>query len=151
QRLAGELAAARPMQSVDHLELEISIRGRALDISTTTDAAVPIVSQQAAHVLQQSAGGDIQLLPARIQGVGQPFYYVNVLRLIDCMDRNRSTISGRWGKGEILIEPAIDSSRAGAAGIFRVTPQVIVVRDSLRQAIEDARLIGPRFIPLKMS
>ncbi|NTX60212.1 hypothetical protein HUA74_06025 [Myxococcus sp. CA051A] len=120
------------------------------------------VSARFRHVLESSAGVDIEYLPLRLinhKGRRQPgeFFIANVLGTLDCMDMQRSEYEpSALRKGEVfglrkleLEVGRIEPSR----NMFRLTtmPRLILVRQELVRAMEQAALTGVAVSPVGAS
>jgi hypothetical protein len=124
---------------------------------TFTNEDMPIVTSRVGAILASIAGRDIQRIPVLVESREEPYEIVNVVRVIDCIDTNRSEI--QWfkpgntvrpdlaGKPEMVTRLIIDPARVGEHHMFRVEGWeiVIVVSDVMRRAIAGARVSGVRF------
>jgi hypothetical protein len=142
QLWTSELAGGtEPAELPNQLELEVSIPGEPMDLSTTAMGVV-VASPAAAKVLIEHAKDDVKLIPARIRPENREWWVVKVTSLVDCLSAYEEF-------GEIEIDPA----RVGDEQIFRPAkrPQTVVTTDSLFQALIEAKLpVLPGLLPCKV-
>lgn len=113
--------------------------------------------------LVQAAGAAVQYLPFRLcSSVGREeisnYWVANYLRLIDCLDRERTTLyTPTWVPlelGDFAVDHAVLSLRAiGDDILFRVAgfSRLVVVRADLKEQIETAGMTGALFRPLEVT
>jgi hypothetical protein len=136
----------------------MSHQGRALDISQT-GLGVPVVHGRVAAILEQLCGKDVQLLPARLEGQVAPWFILNVLRIIRCIDEARCEYVERWkpednrpdkvGEYRNVRGLKVDPSKVGYdAHIFRPWGWrvAILVSEPLKQALEQEGITGVKYI-----
>lgn len=109
------------------LHIEVTVNGRPVDL-TLTAFAIPVASAKVADMLKVEAGADVQLIAGQISGRGE-FFVVNCLRIVDCIDENR-TAGTRWSPhdappGQIGAYREISKLRVDAE---RIPPEVNVLR-----------------------
>jgi len=133
--------------------------GQPLDY-TMADAGLPILSERAAALFQSHAGDDVQLIPISIDGQPTPFFILNALHAIDCVDEQRSEGIQRWtaaderpdmlGGYKAIDVLHIDPGRVGGHSLFRVKGWVValLISEALRDALVGAHLVGPKFDPV---
>lgn len=101
-----------------------------------------ILNAHARQVLGTLLEGHAELLPFRFQG--EEFYCLNVTRIVDCLDRQRT----RWAKIETRHkDPYFDLARLGEAPVFTIPENVVdaYVRETFKEAVEAAGLKGLEF------
>jgi hypothetical protein len=119
-----------------------------------------MVSARMKALLEEHATVEIEFLRFTLLDHGgqvarDDCYLANVLGTVDCVDMERSEGTvGETRKGVrferltklYLREDAIDTQR----NIFRITPMpaVIVVREDLKAALEEAQITGVEFFPM---
>jgi hypothetical protein len=137
------------------LMLPVRRPGRPLDF-TFADSDVPVVRREVADLLSQLAGPDLQRVPVCIEEQADAFEILNVVRVEDCIDRERSEMT-LWGQGDgrpdkvgkprMITALRVDASRAGGAPIFRLADWriALVVSDAIRRALLEAEVTGVQF------
>jgi len=117
---------------------------------------MPVVTVELGERLRTLAGGDVQLVPARIDGVDS-VRILNVLTCCSCIDESR-TIGTKWmpddgrpdkvGNYRMIIKLFIDVERTGGSHVLRIhdwqTPLIIseyVSTHLTRQELEGVRLM----------
>jgi hypothetical protein len=144
----------RPLSMKGPLTLPLARPGRALDF-TSTGHAVPIVSEKVADLLRRlDLLKQAQLLPARVEGQSGPFFILNVLRVIRCIDDARCREVRHWtpedgqpekvGEYRVVSGLRIDASTVGDAHIFRPWGWrvAIIISGHLKQAMEQQGVTG---------
>jgi hypothetical protein len=151
--------AGRKLTSPGPLTLPLLLAGHQLDY-TMADYGVPIVSEACADVLREAAADDVQLFPIEVEGQPSSFYVANATKLADCVDETRSEEVKRWteadGRPDRLGEYKsigvlrVDPERVGGLQFFRIERYrvALIVSETLKHAMERAKLVGPKFKPV---
>jgi hypothetical protein len=109
------------------------------------------MSKRAWDCLRPIIEADVQVIPvSRPDGV--LFYALNVLRVIDCLNRDRSEFSVRpmfeptdYGYICAIYKYNFDMSKVGDAAIFKIPEMVgreFYVTDVFKDAVESHKLTG---------
>lgn len=138
--------------------IPVDAPGRALDFSFTT-LSIPIVHARLAPLFERlGLGQQVQLLPVEVTGRTEPYFIVNVLRVLPCVDDARSERVEYWrpedgapdrvGDYRLVRGLRIDPYRAGDSDIFRPRgwSSVLLVSERLKQALEGYQVGGLRFV-----
>jgi hypothetical protein len=139
------------------LRLPIARSGHALDF-TSTGLAIPVVSRHVVSLFERlGLLKQVQFFPAQVKGQAEPYFILNILRVIRCIDDARSEEVVYWkpedgrpdkvGQYRNVVGMRIDSSQVGDAHIFRPWGWrvVIIVSEQLKQVLEEEGITGPRF------
>jgi len=140
------------------MTFEVDHPGSMLDYNRA-HMSVPVVSRRAAVVLESTCGDQVQLIEVAIAGQREPFFIANSLRIAECVDERLRWASGSSPKrtasptrsANTVHRPPPDRSGARARlDFFRVArfPVSLIVSERLKRAMEDAKLIGPKFVPV---
>lgn len=126
--------------------------------------AWPVFSPGMRSLMETLVPGLIQFLPFRFQrpdGTGQVTGYCvgQILRLVDCLDRSRTKVRNNWepinnlGDFGTLRPIVLSHSLMGNEMLFRIKGMCgsIVIREDLKNAIEDAGFKDQRFDLLESS
>jgi len=135
-----------------------------------TDINLPIYSPRLCQLMGELKMEDIQYLPVRLKHKErgreiEGYHIANYLRLIDCLDREHSEYT-IWTKENLLFwerrsymlgtfrdvrKAVLDITRAGDARLFRLWgwEMMVIVREDVKTAIEDAGITGGRFTKLE--
>jgi hypothetical protein len=132
--------------------------GSALDFSLA-GVGIPVVHGRVVPLFERlGLQQQVQFIPAHVEGQSDPYFVLNVLRVIRCIDEARSEEIHHWkpedgspekvGQYRVVSGMRIDPSQVEDAHIFRPGGWrvVIVVSESLKQAMEEEGITGPRFI-----
>jgi hypothetical protein len=144
-----------PVHVEGRLKIPIEIAGRPLDFSEA-GIRVPVVHVKVASMLAERAPGDVQLIPADIEGQPDQYLVLVATRLIRCIDEEASEVSF-WTPAHGVPEKVgqymgvdrlrIDKVRVGNAKVFR--PEgwevALIISEELKDALERMGATGTRF------
>jgi hypothetical protein len=132
--------------------------GDALDF-TLTGLTIPLVHRRFISIFERlGLQEEVQLIPARVEGQQEPYFILNVLQKFRCIDDARCEEVLYWlpednrpdkvGKYRNVAGLRIDPSKVGEARVFRLWGwrSPIIVSEHVKQALEDERFTGPKFI-----
>lgn len=131
--------------------------GQELDF-TWAAFSIPVVDQRFVHLFERLHVSDVQFLPVQVEAHPGPYFILNTLRFIRCIDDARCTEVQYWkpeddqpeklGQYRSVVGLRIDPSKVGDARIFRTWGWdiALIVSEDIKQAIESAGLSGARFI-----
>ncbi|WP_395840879.1 imm11 family protein [Archangium violaceum] len=132
--------------------------GSALDFCFTT-LSIPVVHGRIVSLcdrlgLQQQ----VQFLPAQVEGQSEPYFILNSLRIIRCIDDARCEEVRYWrsedgdpdrvGQYRVVAGMRIDPSNVGDSHIFRPWgwSVALLVSEHLKHAMEEDRITGTKFV-----
>ncbi len=137
--------------------IALYVPGRALDFSTTA-LSIPIIHGKVKALFEQlGLNSQMQLFPITVEGQAEPYYVMNLLRVIRCIDDARCEevayrtvedgYEDRIGEYCNVVGMRIDPSKVGDAEIFRPWgwQTIILVSERVKQAMEDSGVTGTRF------
>jgi hypothetical protein len=146
-----------------HLELnctplfDLGCAGYALDF-TLTSFNIPLVTDRVVSLFERlGLLHEVQLLPARVEGHTEPYFILNALRVIRCIDDARCEEVLYWtpednrpdktGEYRDISGLKVDPQLAGDAHIFRPWGWrvVLIVSEPVKLAMEREGLSGPKF------
>ena len=131
--------------------------GEALDF-TWAAFSIPVVHERFAQLFQRLGVPEVQFIPAQVEAHPEPYFILNTLRTIPCIDDARCAGVEHWrpedgqpekvGEYRSVAGLRIDPSKAGGARIFRPWgwDVALIVSDDLKHAIEAEGLSGTRFV-----
>jgi hypothetical protein len=144
-----------PVHVEGRLKIPIKIAGRPLDFSEA-GLGIPVVHVKVASMLSERAPGDVQLIPADIEGQPEQYLVLVATRLIRCIDEAASAVSfwrpehgvpDKVGQYMGVDRMRIDKVAAGNAKVFR--PEgwevVLIVSEEIKDALERMGATGTRF------
>jgi hypothetical protein len=144
-----------PVHVEGRLKIPIKIAGKPLDFSEA-GLRVPVVHVKVASMLTERAPGDVQLIPADIEGQPDQYLVLVATRLIRCIDEEASEVSfwtpehgvpDKVGQYMGVDRLRIDKRKVGNAKVFR--PEgwevVLIVSEEIKNAIEAMGVTGARF------
>jgi hypothetical protein len=137
------------------LKIPIEIEGRPLDFSEA-GIRIPVVHVKVASMLAERAPGDVQLIPADIEGQPDQYLVLVATRLIRCIDEKASKVQfwtaedgvpDKVGKYWAVDDMRIDKVKVGNAKVFR--PEgwevALIVAEEIKDALERMGATGSRF------
>jgi hypothetical protein len=144
-----------PVHVEGRLKIPIEIAGRPLDFSWA-GLSIPVVHVKVAAMLAERAPGDVQLIPADIEGQPEQYLVLVATRLLRCIDEQASRIllwthedgePDRVGQYRDVRDLRIDKAKVGNAKVFR--PEgwevALIVAEEIKDAMDDMRATGTRF------
>jgi len=153
--LDWDFTKGAPVRVEGRLQIPIEIPGRPLDYSWA-GLSIPVVHVKIAPVLSELAPGDVQLIPADIEGQPDQYLVMVATRLIRCIDEKASKVQfwtpedgvpEKVGKYWAVDDLRIDKTRVGNARVFR--PEgwevTLIVSEEIKDALERMGATGTRF------
>ena len=153
----GHFSSGQPLSVQLPLRIDMFDRGRALDFSTNA-FGVPVIHGRVKAVFERLGLQDqMQIFPISVEGQSDPYFLMNLLREVRCIDDARcDRVSYRTaeegyedGVGEYsnVVGMRIDPSKVGQEEIFRPWgwPVSIIVSERVKRAMEEARISGAFF------
>jgi len=146
-----------PMRVDGRLRVPILHPGSPLDFSFADAGDFPVVTQKVASTLAELAPGDVQLYPAEVDSRSEPYFLVNVTRLVRCIDDAACAEVSYWkpednrpdklGQYRAVYGMRIDPSKVGDAKVFRPWgyPGTLLVAQDVKEALERTGASGLDF------
>ncbi|MBM7118624.1 imm11 family protein [Archangium primigenium] len=131
--------------------------GSPLDFSLANGGDFPVVTQAVASALAERTSGDVQLYPAEVDLRSEPYFLVNVARLVKCIDDAACTEVRYWkpehgrpdkvGQYRAVHGMRIDPAKVGEAKVFRPWgyPAALLVAEDVKEALERTGASGLEF------
>jgi len=146
-----------PVRFDGRLRVPILHPSSPLDFSFADSGDFPVVTEKVASTLAELAPGDVQLYPVEVDSQPEPYFLVNVARLVKCIDDetseevlywkpedNRPDLLGQYRSvGGMRIDPA----KVGDAKVFRTWgyPRALLVAEEVKEALERTGASGLEF------
>jgi hypothetical protein len=146
-----------PVHVEGRIRIPINIPGKALDFTLLTSGPVPVVHARAAAVFGEMAPGDVQLIPVEVEGQREPYFLLNITRIVKCIDDETSSEVRYWmpedgrpekiGHYSSVMGMRIDPAKAGDAQVFRPWGWrvVMIVSEDIKLALERIGVTGTKF------
>jgi len=144
-----------PVHIEGRLKIPLKIAGRPLDFSWAL-LSIPVVHVKVASILAERAPGDVQLIPADIEGQPDQYLVLVATRLIRCIDEKASKVQfwrpedglpEKEGQYWAVDDMRIDKTKVGNAKVFR--PEgwevVLIVAEEIKDALERMGATGTHF------
>jgi hypothetical protein len=142
----------------DKLVLRQARPGSALDFSFTT-LTIPVVHGRVVSLCERlGLQKQVQFLPAQVEGQTEPYFILNALRIVRCIDDARCEEVRYWrpedgdpdkvGQYRVVAGLRIDPSTVGDSHIFRPWgwSVALLVSERLKQAMEEEGITGTKFV-----
>jgi hypothetical protein len=152
---AWSFTCGRPVDVEGRLRIPIGMAGMPLDF-TEAGVGIPAVHGKVASMLAKRAAGDVQLIPADIEGWPEQYFVAVATRRIRCIDEKASRIlfwtpkdgvPDKVGQYRDVRDMRIDKTKVGNAKVFR--PEgwevALVVAEEIKDAMESLGATGTRF------
>lgn len=143
---------------IDYILFPVNPVGVELEFTIST-LGIPVLHGRVTSLLQElNLLQNVQLIPAHIEGHKAPYFILNPLSIVRCVDDARCEEVQYWGPedGEPtrvgqyrdIVGLKIDHSKVGDVNIFRPWgwQVALIVSERVKQTMEDEDVIGPRFI-----
>lgn len=140
------------------LRFQLEVAGHPLDFSLDT-LATPLVHPRVVGLFQKwGLQQEVQFIPIEVEGQQEPWFILNALRVIPCIDVTRSDEVQRWapedgrpekvGQYRSVIGLRVDPTQVGEARIFRPWGWTValLVSEDLKQSMEAENLTGTKLI-----
>jgi hypothetical protein len=135
----------------------LDIPGRPLDFCWAA-FSILVVSDRFAALFERLNVREVQFIPTRIEGHSEPWFILNPLRVIRCIDDTRCEEVRYWkpedgqpekvGEYRVVAGMRIDPMKVENARIFRPWGWrvALIVSEDLKQALEQEGITGTKFI-----
>jgi hypothetical protein len=136
----------------------LQVPGHPLDFSWAA-FAIPVVHGRVVRLLERlGVQEEVQFLPAQVEGHAGPYFILNTLRTIRCIDDARCEEVQYWkpedgqpekvGQYQFVAGMRIDPAKVGDSRIFRTWgwSLALILSEDLKQAMEAEGLTGTRFV-----
>lgn len=153
-----QFGKGRPLDLKGTLRFAQYHPGSALDFSLA-GMGIPVVHGRVVSLFEHvGLQHQVQFIPAQVEGQSEPYFVLNVLRVIRCIDEARSEEVHHWkpedgnpdkvGQYRVVSGMRIDPSQVGDAEIFRPWGWrvALIVSERLKQAMEEEKISGTRFV-----
>jgi len=146
-----------PVRFDGRLRVPILHPGSPLDFSFADSRAFPVVTEKVASTLAELAPDDVQLYPVEVDSRPEPYFLVNVARLVKCIDDETSEEVLYWkpeddrpdllGQYRSVGSMRIDPSKVGDAKVFRPWgyDAALLVSEDVKDALERTGATGLEF------
>ncbi len=135
----------------------LDVPGRPLDYCWAA-FTIPVVHGRVVQLFERLGVGEVQFIPARVEGHTEPWFILNALRVIRCIDDARCAEVRYWrpednrpdklGEYRVVAGLRVDPTKVGEARIFRPWGWrvALIVSEELKQALEQEGITGTRFV-----
>ncbi|MFY0568556.1 imm11 family protein [Archangium lansingense] len=131
--------------------------GRALDFSLT-GLTVPLVNDRVVSLFERlGLEQEVQFIPTRVEGFSEPYFLLNALRVIRCIDDARCEEVLYWlpednrpdklGQYRNVRSLRVDPQKVGNSNIFRPWGWTValIVSERIKLEMESAGITGTEF------
>lgn len=82
-------AEGRVLEEPGRMKAQVSAAGQRRAFVFSSIERAPIASEAVANVFRTLAPDDVQLFPVSIEGEAEPYFVVNAIKAVDCIDEER--------------------------------------------------------------
>lgn len=139
--------------------VRISLKPPGMALEFSHAFGIPIVHHRVVSLFERlGLHEEVQFIPVEVEGQIEPWFILNALRIIPCIDEARCEEVVRWlpednrpdkmGGYRNVSGLKVDPERTAGARIFRPWgwKVVLIVSESLKQALEQEGITGTRFV-----
>jgi hypothetical protein len=146
-----------PLTLEGRVRFPVNPDGMALDFSLA-GVSIPVVHARFVQLFERLGIQDVQFIPVQVEGHSGPFFILNTLRTIRCIDDARCEEVQYWkpedgqpekvGRYRVVSGLRIDPTKVGDARIFRTWgfSLGLIISEDLKRALEEEKLTGTRFV-----
>ena len=140
------------------LRFQLEVPGHPLDFSLDT-LAIPVVHRRVVALFERLGLQDeVQFIPVAVEGQREPWFVLNALRIVPCIDETRCDEVQRWtpedgrpdkvGQYRSVIGLRVDPTKVGEARILRPWGWTValIISEDLMQAMEAEGFTGTKFL-----
>ncbi|MCY1018308.1 imm11 family protein [Pyxidicoccus sp. MSG2] len=149
----------RRLEQQGTIRFPVRPTGQVLDF-TLDSFATPVVHERVVDLFQHQRIQDVQFIPVQVEGHEGPYFILNTLRTIRCIDDARSKEvryftpedeqPERVGEYRLVVGMRIDPTQVGDAHIFRPWGWnvALIVSEDLKDAMDAVGITGTKFEPV---
>lgn len=133
----------------------LQVRGEPLEFCWAA-FAIPVLHERCARIFARLAAEEVQLVPAAVEGRSDPYFILNTLRIVRCIDDARCEQVQYWkpedgvpekvGKYRDVVGLRIDPAQVGETRVFRTWGWTValIVSEEIQQALVQEAITGIR-------
>jgi len=146
-----------------HLRIEhpirMSVKPMGLALEYSHAMGVPVVHPRVVSLFSRlHLEKEVQFIPVEVEGQVEPYFILNALQIIRCIDEARTEQVFHWrpedgepdrvGQYKNVRGLKVDPARVGKAHIFRPWgwDGVLIVSERVKSAMREAGITGPEFV-----
>jgi hypothetical protein len=139
--------------------IRISVKPAGVALEFSHALGVPIVHRRVVALFKRlSLQEEVQFIPVEVEGQTEPYFILNALQIIRCIDDARCEEVLYWlpednrpdklGQYRNVVGLKVDPSKLGEANIFRPWgwKVVLIVSERVKQAMEEEGITGTKFV-----
>jgi uncharacterized protein DUF1629 len=119
--------------------------------------SIPVVNSRFVQLCERLGIQEVQFLPVQVEGHAGPYFILNTLRILRCIDEARSEEVRHWkpedgqpekvGEYRDIAGVRIDPTKVEGARIFRPWgwPLALIISEDIKEALEREGLTGTKF------
>jgi hypothetical protein len=120
--------------------------------------SIPVVNARVVQLFRRLEVREVQFIPVRVEGHDEPYFILNALRILRCIDDARCKRVEYWKPGDnrpdklgeykVVSGLHVDPSKVDDAHLFRPWGWrvALIISDELKQSLEGESITGTRFV-----
>ena len=139
--------------------IRLSVKPAGVALEYTESMGIPIVHRRVVSLFERlGLQNEVQFIPVEVEGQKEPWFILNALQVIRCIDDARCEEVRYWrpedgepdriGEYENVRGLKVDPEKVGNANIFRTWGWlvVLIVSERVKSAMEEEGITGTSFI-----
>ncbi|WNG52224.1 hypothetical protein F0U60_04665 [Archangium minus] len=139
--------------------IRLSVKPEGIPIEFSHALGIPVVHHRVVSLFERlGLRREVQFIPVEVEGQTEPWFILNALQIIRCIDDARSEEVFYWrpedgqpdrvGEYKNVRGLKVDPTKIGEAHIFRPWgwPVVLIVSEHVKQAMEEEGITGIKFL-----
>ena len=120
--------------------------------------SIPVVHERVVQLFRRLDVREVQFIPVRVEGQEEPYFILNALRILRCIDDARCKRVESWkpednrpdklGEYKVVSGLRVDPAKVGDARIFRPWGWrvALILSEDLKEALAAENITGTRFV-----
>jgi hypothetical protein len=139
--------------------IRVPVKQAGVVIEFSHSLGIPIVHRRVISLFERlGIEKEVQFIPVEVEGQVEPWFILNALQVIQCIDESRCEEVGYWlpederpdkvGQYKKVVGLKVDPTKVGAAHVFRPWgwKVVLIVSERVKQAMEAEGITGTDFV-----
>lgn len=138
--------------------IRLSVKPAGIPLDFSHALGIPVVNRRVVSLFERLGIGEVQFIPVEVEGQSEPWFILNALQIIRCIDDARCEEVLYWrpedgepervGEYRNVVGMKIDPARVGGTHIFRPWGWlvVLIISECVKRAMESEGITGTDFV-----